>query len=81
VGVSRWSDGTHRHRRLVRAMGRASRCEDCAKGRRAALVKIAERVALLAGLFACGYIWCVLCRECDFEKACFQATFFEHVDQ
>lgn len=84
MGVSRWSDGIDRRRRLARALADSERhSSGAACGVEGA--RVIRRLLVLCvlswGLVSLGFIWCVVGRECDYQWACFSATFFNVTTQ
>jgi hypothetical protein len=83
MGFTRWSDGVDRRRRLVRAVGVAqgSHSGSTVVVARSGLKRAVSAALLWWGLVSLGFVWCVAGRECDYEWACFSATFFNVTTQ
>jgi hypothetical protein len=81
MGISDRGFGVDRHIRLVRAVADSQRDSPSAAvgAAESRLKRFAVRALLCWGLISLGFIWCVAGRECDYEWACFAATFFASV--
>ena len=83
MGIFNRRSGVDRRLRLVRSMGGADRREAGSQAplARERMKRAALRVLLVWALISCGFVWCVAGRECDYEWACFSATFYPVIVQ